>query len=232
MTVLEAVLPGEDWVTLTSALLHAPFYFYVSYSLIRYLFHDDRVTTDELYAIGAAFTVVAWGFAYVYLAVAIIWPGSIEPLRRRAPSRFFDLLFFSFTNLTSVGLSDILPVGDHARSVVILEQVAGRAVRRHGDLAAGRADRPLQRLVRLSASTVDDAGERGLLGLLLEDQGAGADPVAPDLDEAERPRAGTARSSPSGRRRPGSRCRRPAYASRGPARSRRRGTGWRRSRPG
>ena len=50
-------------MTLTSALLHAPFYFYVSYSLIRYLFHDDRVTTDELYAIAATFTVVAWGFA-------------------------------------------------------------------------------------------------------------------------------------------------------------------------
>lgn len=124
MTVLEAVLPGEDWVTLTSSLLHAPFYFYVSYSLIRYLFHDSRVTTDELYAIAAAFTVVAWGFAYVFMAVAIIWPGSFEPLGE-GTSRFFDLLFFSFTNLTSVGLSDILPTGDHARSVVILEQVAG-----------------------------------------------------------------------------------------------------------
>jgi Ion channel len=123
-TVLEAVLPGEDWVTLSSALLHAPFYFYVSYSLIRYLFHDDRVTTDELYAIGAAFTVVAWGFAYVFTAVAIIVPGSIEPLSG-GTARFFDLLFFSFTNLTSVGLSDILPVGSHARSWVILEQVAG-----------------------------------------------------------------------------------------------------------
>jgi hypothetical protein len=124
MTVVEAILPGEDWVTLASALLHAPFYFFVSYSLIRYLFHDDRVTTDELYAIGAAFTVVAWGFAYVFMAVAIIWPGSIEPLGD-GTGRFFDLLFFSFTNLTSVGLSDILPTGDHARSIVILEQVAG-----------------------------------------------------------------------------------------------------------
>ncbi len=124
MTMLEAVLPGEDWVSLTSALLHAPFYFYVAYSLIRYLFHDDRVTTDELYAIAAAFTVVAWGFAYVFLAVVILSPGSIEPLSD-GTSRFFDLLFFSFTNLTSVGLSDILPTGSHARSFVILEQVAG-----------------------------------------------------------------------------------------------------------
>ena len=78
--------------------------------MIRYLFHDERVTTDELFAIGAAFTVVAWGFAYVFVAVEIIWPGSIEPLSD-GTARFFDLLFFSFTNLTSVGLSDILPAG-------------------------------------------------------------------------------------------------------------------------
>ena len=124
MTMLEAVLPGEDWVTLSSALLHAPFYFYVAYSTIRYLFHDDRVTTDELFAIGAAFTVVAWGFAYIYLAVVILDPGSIKPLSDGS-QRFFELLFFSFTNLTSVGLSDILPVANYARSWVILEQIAG-----------------------------------------------------------------------------------------------------------
>ena len=125
MTVTEALLPTSDGVALASALLHAPFYFYVAYSIIKYLFHDDHVTTDELYAIGAAFTVVAWGFAYLYVVVAIVWPGSIDPVAASGAGRFFDLLFFSFTNLTSVGLSDILPVGDHARSLVILEQVAG-----------------------------------------------------------------------------------------------------------
>ena len=97
-------------MVLTSALLHAPFYLYVFFGTIRYLFHDDKVTTDELYAIGAAFTVLAWAFAFIYVAVEIIWPGSIEPLSG-GTGRFFDLLFFSFTNLTSVGLSDILPVG-------------------------------------------------------------------------------------------------------------------------
>jgi hypothetical protein len=124
MTMLEAAIPGETWVTLVSALLHAPFYFYVFYGTIRYVFHDDRVTTDELYAIGAAFTVLAWGFAYVYLVVEIVWSGSIQPLGD-GTGRFFDLLFFSFTNLTSVGLSDILPTGRHARSVVMVEQVGG-----------------------------------------------------------------------------------------------------------
>ena len=124
-SILEAVVPDQDWVVLTSALLHAPFYFYVSYGMIRYLFHDDRVTTDELYATGAAFTVVAWGFAYVFVACSVIWPGSFVGTEGRTSHAFFDMLFLSFTNLTSVGLSDILPVLGHARSLVMIEQVAG-----------------------------------------------------------------------------------------------------------
>ena len=45
--------------------------------------------------------------------------------RRDAPRTWFELLFLSFTNLTSVGLSDIMPVLPHARSWVMIEQVAG-----------------------------------------------------------------------------------------------------------
>ena len=124
-SILEAFLPDQDWVVLTSALLHAPFYFYISYGMIRYLFHDDRVTRDELYATGAAFTVVAWGFAYVFVACQVVWPGSFVGFEGKDAHTFFDLLFLSFTNLTSVGLSDIVPVLGHARSLVMVEQVAG-----------------------------------------------------------------------------------------------------------
>ena len=124
-TVLEAVQPSTDWIVLVSALFHAPFYFYISYGMIRYLFHDDRVTRDELFATGAAFTVVAWGFAYVYAAAQLIWPGSFVGFDDQGDQGWFELLFLSFTTLTSVGLSDVVPVLDHARSLVMLEMVAG-----------------------------------------------------------------------------------------------------------
>lgn len=124
-TIAEAVWPHQDGVVLASALLHAPFYFYVSYAMLRYLFHDDRVTRDELFATGAAFTVVAWGFAYVYAAAQVIWPGSFIGHGGPGDRAWFDLLFLSFTTLTSVGLSDIVPVGQHARSLVMVEAVAG-----------------------------------------------------------------------------------------------------------
>ena len=124
-TVWEAMDPTNDTIVLVNAALHAPFYFFVSYGMIRYLFHDERVSRDELYATGAAFTVVAWGFAYVYTAAQVIWPGSFVGAGGTAEQSWFELLFLSFTTLTSVGLSDVMPVLAHARSLVMVEQVAG-----------------------------------------------------------------------------------------------------------
>lgn len=122
--VAEAITPDVGWVVLCSALLHVPFYFYVSWAMIRYLYEDDRVTRDELFAVGAAFTVVAWAFAYVYAAIQVISPGSFVGPGGDTQS-WFGLLFLSFTNLTSVGLSDILPATDPARAVLMVQQVAG-----------------------------------------------------------------------------------------------------------
>ena len=77
-TVLESMSPRVDWILLTSGLLHGPFYLYVSYAMLRYLFHDEVVTRDELFATAAAFTVVAWGFAYLFVAAQVVWPGSFS----------------------------------------------------------------------------------------------------------------------------------------------------------
>ena len=124
LAVLEAVQPDVDWIVVTSAALHVPFYFFVSYAMIRYLFHDDRVTLDEIFATGAAFTVVAWAFAYLYAAVQVVWPDSYingEGFDRS----WFELLYLSFSTLTSVGLSDIVAVGEQARALLMVEMMVG-----------------------------------------------------------------------------------------------------------
>ncbi len=128
LAVAEAISPESDGIVLASAFFHVPFYFFVSWAMIRYLFHDEVVTRDELFATGAAFTVVAWGFAYLYAAAQVLWPGSFIGYGSpdaADPLKWFDLLYLSFTTLTSVGLSDVYPVVDHARSLVMIEQAAG-----------------------------------------------------------------------------------------------------------
>ena len=126
LTVAEALQPDNETILLWSSIFHAAFYFYTTYGLIRYMFQDRRVTSDELFATGATFTVVAWAFAYVFVAAQVIWPGSfIAAVDPGADRSWMELLFLSFTNLTSVGLSDVVPVLPHARSLVMIEQVAG-----------------------------------------------------------------------------------------------------------
>ena len=126
LTVVESFYPENDTVVVWSALLHAVFYFYTAYGLVRYMFNDDQVTTDELYATGAAFTVIAWGFAVLYRAVQVFWPMSFNAYNDPdQPRTWFELLFLSFTTLTSTGLSDVTPVAAHARSFVMIEQVLG-----------------------------------------------------------------------------------------------------------
>jgi Ion channel len=126
LTILEAYQPDNSAIVFSSSVLHATFYFYTSYGLLRYLFRDRVVTRDELWATGATFTVVAWAFAYVYAATQVVWPGSftaaVDP---SAPRTWMELLFLSFTTLTSTGLGDVIPILPHSRSLVMIEQVAG-----------------------------------------------------------------------------------------------------------
>lgn len=127
LTVAEAVWPENAQVVFWSALLHALFYFYTGYGLLRYMFADNWVTRDELYATGATFTVVAWGYAYLYVAVQFIWPNSFTIYGEAEPGlrSWYELLYLSITTMTSTGLSDIVAVTPHARSFVLLQQISG-----------------------------------------------------------------------------------------------------------
>jgi hypothetical protein len=110
----------------SSAVLHALFYLYAAGSLMVYILADRQVTTDELYAVGATFTLVAWAFAYVYVVLQLLVPGSFTAaVNSDEPRTWVELLFLSFTTLTSTGLSDIVPVAAHARAVSMIEQLAG-----------------------------------------------------------------------------------------------------------
>jgi hypothetical protein len=109
-----------------SSLLEAALYFYAAGSLIAYMMGDHRVTVDELFAAGATFTLIAWGFAYVYLVCQAWYPGSFAGMTGAGGTRtFLELLFLSFTNLSATGLSDLLPLSAQARVLVMLEQFAG-----------------------------------------------------------------------------------------------------------
>ena len=112
-------------VTFTAHLLLAVFYMYVAYGLVSYMFADTWVTKDELFAVGAACTVLLFGFAYLFVASQTLVPGSFTGHSDAPQLTFLELLYYSGANLTSVGLSDITAVEPHARAATIIEQLSG-----------------------------------------------------------------------------------------------------------
>ena len=125
LSVAEAVSPNPT-VALISAVLHGLFYFWAAGNLMGYMLADATVTRDELYAVGATFTLVAWAFAYVFTVLQTLQPGALtESVDPQAQRTWMELLFLSFTNLSGTGLSDIVPITSHARSVVMIQQLAG-----------------------------------------------------------------------------------------------------------
>jgi hypothetical protein len=127
LLVIQAVSGSDDLLPYSSAL-EAVLYFYAAGALIAYMLADHEVTRDELFAVGATFTLVAWAFAYIFTVVQAIEPGSftaaVDPNDDRS---WMELLFLSFTTLSSTGLSDVIPIKAFARAVVMLEQLAGVA---------------------------------------------------------------------------------------------------------
>lgn len=109
-----------------SSLTEGFLYFYAAGSMIAYMMGDRKVTPDELFAAGSTFTLLAWGFAHLYLVCQTWIPESF--LYSTNPGQtitFIEFLSLSFTNLSATGLGDILPIAPAARVLVMLEQFCG-----------------------------------------------------------------------------------------------------------
>jgi hypothetical protein len=101
---------------------------YAIWCLLRYVMQDEVATTDELFAAASMYVLLAMAFACLFSVLEHAAPGSffINPTNNvDGAVNWWDLVYFSFTTLTSVGFGEITPVTSHARSLVMVEQVVG-----------------------------------------------------------------------------------------------------------
>ncbi len=128
MLLLIQAVTQDDTLLPYSSALEAVLYFYAAGALIAYMLEDHVITRDELFAVGATFTLVAWGFAYLFTVYQAIEPMAFTAAMNPNGERtWVELLFLSFTTLSSTGLSDVIPIKPFARGIVMIEQLAGVA---------------------------------------------------------------------------------------------------------
>ena len=121
-----SVLLGFDSpsVQVATHLVEAVAYFYGAAGLLMYMFEDEYLTRDELFAAAAVFTLLAWGFAFLFSVCQVWYPGSFNPVATE-PRTWVELIFLSFSIQSGTGLSDIVPLTPAARVLLALQMFSG-----------------------------------------------------------------------------------------------------------
>ena len=93
--------------------------------LMRYVFSRDVMTADKLWGAAAAYLMIGAVWTFAYALVGHYHPNAFAVGGTPMPVDTIDLLYFSFTTLTSTGYGDITPYIRQARALCVIEQITG-----------------------------------------------------------------------------------------------------------
>ena len=119
---------GETWIRPLALAATAAFVSTVTVALLRYVLDRRPITTDKVFGAVAAYILIALSFASVFGLLQIVELQAFNAAHGNGPDgrlNWSDLMYFSFTVLTSTGFGEITPATPFARALVVLEQVLG-----------------------------------------------------------------------------------------------------------
>ena len=110
------------------------FFALVAMVLLGRLLSESEVSIDTIIGAISVYLLAGFAFAYMHLLVQEVSPDAYLVLFEEAASRLhpdrsrdlFELVYFSFVTLTTLGFGDILPIGALARAVAMIEVVFGQ----------------------------------------------------------------------------------------------------------
>lgn len=103
----------------------ATFYAFTIAHLLHYVLRRDMMTADKLYGAVAAYMMIAILWAYLYGVLQYFYPGAYAYLGTTKTLDMAELIFYSFTVLTTAGFGDVTARLIQARFATLLEAVTG-----------------------------------------------------------------------------------------------------------
>ena len=104
---------------------NAVFYTFTLANLLNYVLRRDMMTADKLYGAVAAYMMVAILWAFLYGVLQYFYPGAYAVGGTPKALDMGEMIYFSFTALSTAGFGDITPVLIQSRFLTILEMVTG-----------------------------------------------------------------------------------------------------------
>lgn len=124
------LLPRVDQgiLALLSIAFSFAFDIFIIVVIFRRVFAELAPNAEVIFGALCIYLLVGFGFANLYGMLATVQPRAfyLDPVSnlRHVPSRF-DLIYYSFGTMTSLGAAGITPVSDQARSFSLIEAILG-----------------------------------------------------------------------------------------------------------
>lgn len=118
--------PGAVWAVVITYLALIPYLVMLVWILGRFLVVVNTINRDVIYAAVALYLLIGAVFVPIYGLLDFLVPGSFrDGSYPDAAVQWQQLVYYSYTTLTSTGYGEILPISWWARSLANLEMVAG-----------------------------------------------------------------------------------------------------------
>jgi len=106
-------------------VFHALVYFSVVVLLLRYVFGPEVMDGDRLWGAASAYLMIGILWCFVYALIEIEKAQTFLVRGDPAKLELTDLLYFSFSTLTTIGYGDIVPVSKPGQIAAVMEGIIG-----------------------------------------------------------------------------------------------------------
>jgi hypothetical protein len=96
--------------------------------LLRYVFEPEVMTSDRLWGAAAAYLMIGVLWSFIYAIVDRAIPLSFAVRGESTALELIDLMYFSFSTLTSTGFGDIVPLTRVAKMASVIEVIIGQLI--------------------------------------------------------------------------------------------------------
>lgn len=118
----------EHAVHMISAAAAAVFFGVLAWLITARVFRSGGINIYRIYGAVAVYMLLGILWGEFYVIAYLMDPSSFyfDPATQRGEPPISELIYFSFSTLTTLGLGDIVPVGPMARSMVTFEALVGQ----------------------------------------------------------------------------------------------------------
>lgn len=122
---LPVVIGYSDFVVTASYGLSLALYSFCSWSILRHIFREHKVESDAVYGAISVYFLLGIIWATMFSLIGYFNPNAFTGMSGSVTLMWSDMLYFSYSTLSTLGIGDIMPVSELAKALTSLESVVG-----------------------------------------------------------------------------------------------------------